>query len=194
MSAFGPIEVALSDGRRATVRTARPDDAPALAAYVVGLTATTEFIVTQRDEVLTPERYRERLESVPDLPGALWLVAEPVGEPGVVVGDCVLRPGERRKLAHSATLGMGLAEGWRGRGLGRAMLAAAIDWARAHPALLRLDLGVIHGNARAIALYESLGFEHEGRERWRIRQPDGTLVDELRMGLWVGPGEPPGRG
>jgi RimJ/RimL family protein N-acetyltransferase len=36
-------------------------------------------------------------------------------------------------------------------------------------------------NARAIALYEKLGFVEEGRFRLRLRLDDGTFVDDIGM-------------
>lgn len=191
---FDLMEVALADGRAVVLRTALPADAGAIVRYTRELSATTDQIVTQPDEVLTEARMRKRLSEMARGGASLWLLAD---HDGTIVGDCALRAGERRKLAHVALMGMGVADGWRGAGLGRAMLAAALEWARAHPALLRVELGVLATNPPAIALYESLGFEREGVERWRIRQPDGTLVDEIRMGVWVGPapspGQPPGQ-
>jgi len=46
--------------------------------------------------------------------------------------------------------------------------------------VLRLELTVYADNARAIALYESLGFRHEGRHvGYALR--DGHYVDALSM-------------
>ncbi len=51
----------------------------------------------------------------------------------------------------------------RGRGLGRALMEAAMELARARGAD-RMDLGTGDSDAAARALYESLGFDnHEGR-------------------------------
>ena len=55
-------------------------------------------------------------------------------------------------------LGMAVAREWRGRGVGSALLAAAIDWAR-QQGLHKLSLEVFPHNAAAIALYRKFGFE-----------------------------------
>ena len=109
----------------------------------------------------------------------------PEGEPGVIVGDCGLAPFKRRKMAGVLVMGMMCDEGWRGVGLGRAMLASALDWARANPGVRRVELGVLATNPGAMALYRSLGFVQEGLHRGRFRQADGSLVDDLAMALDV---------
>jgi len=183
-------EVVVRGGRRAVVRAGETGDGGALRAYVLGLAETSDQIITEPNEVGSVETYRERLGRVSPGRGELWLVAEssdaPVRAGGVIVGDCVLRVPERHKLAHNATIGMGVAEGWRGVGLGREMLASAVAWARAHPALERLELSVLHTNTAGMKLYTRLGFEREGRQVGRIRQADGSYADEILMGLRVG--------
>jgi RimJ/RimL family protein N-acetyltransferase len=81
-----------------------------------------------------------------------------------------------------ADLGMMVLEGHRGQGIGRALLEACIDWARgagAHKVILQ----VWPHNAPAIALYERLGFQHEGRRVRHFRRRNGELWDALEMGL-----------
>lgn len=57
----------------------------------------------------------------------------------------------------------------RGRGLGRALMLAAMDTARARGAD-RIELGTSHDDHAARALYESLGFTN------RERPPDGPIM------------------
>ena len=56
-------------------------------------------------------------------------------------------------------IGMLVAREWRGRGVGSALVAAAIEWAREH-GLHKLSLSVFAQNVAAIALYDSVGMEH----------------------------------
>src|SRR5438128_4402686 len=79
-------------------------------------------------------------------------------------------------------LGMAVAREWRGRGVGSALLAAAIDWARER-GLHKLSLGVFAHNAAAIALYRKFGFVEEGRRVKHYRRASGELWDALEMGL-----------
>ena len=79
-------------------------------------------------------------------------------------------------------IGMAVAREWRGRGVGSALLAAAIDWARER-GLHKLSLGVWPHNAAAIGLYRKFGFVEEGRRVKQCRRQSGELWDVIEMGL-----------
>ena len=71
---------------------------------------------------------------------------------------------------------------WRGRGVGSALIQAAIGWAR-DQGLHRLCLEVFPQNEAAIALYRKCGFVAEGRRVKHYRRANGELWDSLIMGL-----------
>ena len=79
-------------------------------------------------------------------------------------------------------LGMAVAREWRGRGVGSALVAAAIEWSRRR-GLHKLSLGVWPHNAAAIALYRKFGFVEEGRRTKHYRRASGELWDSVDMGL-----------
>jgi RimJ/RimL family protein N-acetyltransferase len=79
-------------------------------------------------------------------------------------------------------IGMAVARAWRGRGVGSALLAAAIEWARER-GLHKLSLNVFPHNAAAIALYRKFGFAEEGRRVKQYRRASGELWDSIEMGL-----------
>lgn len=79
-------------------------------------------------------------------------------------------------------IGMAVARAERGQGVGSALLAAAIDWAR-DQGLHKLSLSVFPHNAAAIALYRRFGFVEEGRRVKHIRRASGELWDTIEMGL-----------
>jgi ribosomal protein S18 acetylase RimI-like enzyme len=79
-------------------------------------------------------------------------------------------------------IGMAVAREWRGRGVGAALLAAAIEWARER-GLHKLSLSVFAHNAAAIALYRKFGFVEEGRRVKQYRRASGELWDAVDMGL-----------
>jgi RimJ/RimL family protein N-acetyltransferase len=81
-----------------------------------------------------------------------------------------------------AELGMLVDRGWRGRGAGAALVAAAIDWARGH-GLHKLSLEVFAHNEAAIALYRKCGFIEEGRRVRQYQRASGELWDSIVMGL-----------
>jgi RimJ/RimL family protein N-acetyltransferase len=79
-------------------------------------------------------------------------------------------------------IGMMVARDQRGRGVGTALVAAAVEWSREHD-LHKLTLGVFPQNAAAIALYRKFGFVEEGRRAKHIRRANGELWDLIEMGL-----------
>ncbi len=79
-------------------------------------------------------------------------------------------------------IAMAVAREWRGRGVGSALLAAAIEWARER-GVHKLSLGVFVHNAAAIALYRKFGFVEEGRRIKHYRRANGELWDSVEMGL-----------
>jgi RimJ/RimL family protein N-acetyltransferase len=79
-------------------------------------------------------------------------------------------------------IGMAIAREWRGRGVGSALMAAAIDWAR-EQGLHKLSLGVFAHNAAGLALYRKYGFVEEGRRIKQYRRQNGELWDSVEMGL-----------
>lgn len=79
-------------------------------------------------------------------------------------------------------IGMMVAADSRGRGVGTALVEAAIEWARAR-GLHKLVLGVFPQNDVAIGLYRKIGFVDEGLRRAHIRRANGELWDLLEMGL-----------
>jgi len=79
-------------------------------------------------------------------------------------------------------IGIAVAREWRGHGVGSALLAAAIERARAQ-GLHKLCLGVFAHNELAIALYRKHGFVEEGRRVKQYRRSSGELWDSIEMGL-----------
>lgn len=79
-------------------------------------------------------------------------------------------------------IGMMVARDWRRRGVGSALVAAAIEWGRER-GLHKLTLSVFPHNETAIGLYRKFGFATEGRREKQIRRADGDLWDLIEMGL-----------
>ena len=83
---------------------------------------------------------------------------------GQVVGWCDVFPEKRETMAHGGVLGMGVIDGFRGKGIGIALMRATL--ARAKEAgLTRVELTVREDNLRAKTLYEKVGFAVEGVKR-----------------------------
>lgn len=81
-----------------------------------------------------------------------------------------------------AHLGTNIADGHRGQGIGTALVAAGVEWARRAGAH-KVDLEHWPWNHHARALYERFGFVEEGYRRRQYRRKDGSLWDSVVMGL-----------
>lgn len=114
-------------------------------------------------------------------PRGVWLTAE-LGD--VVVGTLSVSRGDRFNTRHTAEIGITIAASARGIGVGRALMEAVETWALEF-GVTKLTLRVFTGNARAIALYEGMGYEVEGVQRRQVRFPDGEEVDTIMMAKFL---------
>ena len=103
-----------------------------------------------------------------------------------LVGTAAYHVATGAKSAHiGRVLGVWVAPEARRAGHARGLLSALVDHASRH-GLLVLRLCVNTGNAPAIDLYRSAGFEIYGTERAALCV-DGVLIDEHLMERWLLP-------
>jgi putative acetyltransferase len=122
------------------------------------------------------DQWRKRLSEPPD--GLYSLVACVDNR---VVGALSLRTfpqNPRRK--HVAQLGMMVRDDWQGKGVGTALMRAAVDFADKWLNLTRIELEVYTDNEPALRLYEKFGFEIEGTLRQHAFR-NGEYVDSYFM-------------
>ncbi len=105
------------------------------------------------------------------------LVAEFDGKVVGMVGIHLLKSVRQR---HTACLGMMVRTEYQGQGIGKKLLENILDLADNWLMLVRIELDVTSDNERAIHLYNSLGFEVEGRKKFSIIK-DGKYADLLMM-------------
>lgn len=84
--------------------------------------------------------------------------------------------------AGTTSFSIAIGEVWQGCGYGREALALLFDFVFDELNLHRIGLTVFASNARAIRLYEHLGFVHEGTAR-EFFQRDGQRHDMHHYGL-----------
>jgi RimJ/RimL family protein N-acetyltransferase len=124
---------------------------------------------------------RRYLKALRRFPNAAVFVAET--EDGRIVGRLSLARDQHPASAHVADLGLLVAREHRRRGVGRELLAQAVEWAR-QQGVRKLELHVFPYNEAAIALYEHFGFEREGYRKQHYRRPNG-YVDAILMAYLV---------
>jgi RimJ/RimL family protein N-acetyltransferase len=166
-----------ADGRRWTLRPARPTDARALAHLFADVRSEGRWLVTLPTALSEPSEAFFIGELIRGS-GNLVLVAE---ADGAVVGNVLIAVERNQASDHLGTLSVCVRRDWRDVGIGSAIIRAALDRAR-QQGLAKVALSVFPDNERAIAVYERLGFVREGLRRRQYRGPHGTFRDELLMG------------
>jgi len=164
-----------------TFREARAADAEAIAA-AEHATAASPGLLNALPGEIPPAVFRDKIVELTSNPNGLYLVAE---RDGAVVGHLLLDPLPLAQNAHVVSLNIVVHPGATDGGIGRRLLGHGIGWARNNPAVKKIELRVRAGNARAMHLYESLGFVEEGRLGRRLKLADGSYVDDVAMGLFV---------
>jgi ribosomal protein S18 acetylase RimI-like enzyme len=150
------------------VRPARPGDARAMAEIFAAVAEERDGIATE-PPVDVDERAAEFARSADGS-----IVADAGGRIIGMIHVAASRHG-------FGELGMLVVPGWRGRGVGSALVRAAAGWARGH-GLHKLCLEVFPHNAAAIAMYRRCGFAEEGRRVSQYRRASGELWDAIVMG------------
>lgn len=100
---------------------------------------------------------------------------------GTIIGWCDISPLDRPVFAHTGSLGIGILTAWRGMGIGKTLIAAALQKAKLK-GLTRIELTVRENNKLAIKLYEKFGFVVEGIHRNAVCI-DGKYENHISMAL-----------
>lgn len=157
-----------------SIRRTEPGDYEAVARVFSGPKAVWGTFQVPFPSV---ENWRKKLAEPP--PGLYGLVACVEDD---VVGQLGLHtfPDNPRRR-HVGQLGMAVRDDWQGKGVGTALMQAAVDLADNWLGLERLELDVYTDNEPAIRLYKKFGFAVEGTLiRFAFR--DGRFVDAYIMG------------
>ena len=158
-------------------REIQESDATDFLALSKRLDEETKFMLLEPGErVTTVEQQRERIRAVLSQENQTILLVEREGK---LVGFVAGLGGPYRRNRHCVRVVIGVLQGFAGGGLGETLLGALEDWAQARD-IGRLELTVMAHNARAIGLYNKMGFVEEGTKRHSL-MVDGTSVDELYM-------------
>jgi len=152
-------------------------DAEAYLALCNRLDEETTFRLYEPGERRTsPEQQRRMIRDVLAWDNSTILVAE---KDGALIGCLEAYGGKFHRDWHSVYIAVGVLQTYSGKGVGTQLCIELERWALERE-VNRLELTVMVNNRRAIALYQKMGFEIEGRKRHALRV-DGLFVDEYLM-------------
>jgi RimJ/RimL family protein N-acetyltransferase len=136
------------------VRDATPEDWPAIWAFMSGIVAAGDTFTY--DPAMSEQEAR-----------AMWLMDAPdrtvvAEQDGTVLGSANYHRNRPGPGAHVASANFMVDPAHWGEGVGRALCEEGLDWAKRQGYRAMQFNAVAESNTRAIALYESLGFETFG--------------------------------
>ncbi len=177
--------IILKDGRECVLRSASAEDAKAVIDVFLMTHTQTDNLASYPDEVtFTLEMEQEFLGKKAESDCEAEILAE-VG--GRLVGTAgISRVGEFYKVKHRAEFGISVDREYWGLGIGRALTQACIECAK-KAGYAQIELGVVAGNSKAIALYESAGFAEYGRNPRGFRSRLTGWQELIQMRLELDP-------
>lgn len=153
--------VTLKDGRECVIRSCTEEDARAALEVFILTHAQTDWLSSYPDEInVTVEQEAKLLRERAESANEAELAAEVDGKLAGLAG--LSRAGVRAKSKHRATFGISIDSAFWGLGIGRAMLRACIECAKA-AGYIQLELDAVADNKNALELYKSEGFVEYGR-------------------------------
>ena len=175
---FPEKEILLKDGRTAVFRSPLPGDAEGMLHYLKNTAGETPYLLRTPEEcTMTIAEEATYLESVAADPFDAMIICF---VDGVLAGNCRLARKTRQKNRHRGVVMIALLKEFWNLGIGTIMFEEMIAIARQWD-LMQIELEVIEGNTRAMALYEKMGFQITGATPDAIRLEDGTLLKEYIM-------------
>lgn len=175
---FPEKEIPLKDGKIAKFRSPSPSDATEMVEYMRKTAGETIFLLRTPEEVtMTVAEEEACLNRITESEYDCMIICTVNGK---LAGNCQISRHTKRKNCHRANVMIALLEEFWDLGIGtamfREMIALAKNWG-----LMQLELEVIEGNSRAMALYEKMGFTTVAATPNAIRLSDGTLLKEFLM-------------
>ena len=175
-------EVILKNGEQLTIREATEDDAQAIIEFIKAIGDESDNLTFSGAEFNnTIEEEQVVLRDHAEKENQIFVIAFIDGN---IVGQMNARASHKPRLRHSCELGISTRKLHWGKGIATEVLTYLIEWAKTNPVIRKVNLRANISNTKAIALYEKMGFEHEGVHT-RDFYLHGEFQDAVSMGLMI---------
>ncbi|WP_144529902.1 GNAT family N-acetyltransferase [Peribacillus simplex] len=169
----------MSEGKNYIIRTGELDDAEAVLDVQNSVISEGEYFIAVSEEFnKTPEQQRDWIRRLLENERETIIVAEINGE---VIGWIGFQSENRKRMSHKGSFGMMIRKNYRGKGIGKELIKALLEWAEANPFIEKVSLGVFSTNQRAISLYKKMGFVEEGRKIKEFKMSEREYADDIIM-------------
>lgn len=173
--------VTLKNGAECCIRSAAEADAQAVLDNFLLTHGQTDYLLTYPDEMhFTAAQEGAFLQAKYTSDREIELIAIVDGYAAATAGISAV--GSKDKVLHRAEFGVSVAEEFWGLGIGGILTAACVECAKA-AGYLQLELDVVAGNERAIALYRKAGFTEYGRNPKGFLSRTGAFQEVVSMRL-----------
>lgn len=175
---FPTKEIILKDGRKAALCSPTPDMAAQMLQYLKDTCGETHFLLRTPEECNMSQDEEQRfLQSMLDSENAVMILCMVDGK---IAGNCQISRKTKLRNKHRGSIGIALYREFWNLGIGTALIHELTAIARLW-GLSQMELEVIEGNTRAMALYEKMGFEIVAATPNAILLPDGIMLKEFLM-------------
>ncbi|MDD6212591.1 MAG: GNAT family N-acetyltransferase [Clostridiales bacterium] len=158
------------------------EDAEKIVDFYNYVGGETMYLSFEKDEYpLDAAAQRDDIQATHDHPASIMILAMDGDE---IAGIGTIHSGNKIKGRHQGELGIVVAKKYQAQGIGSEIIRQLIDFCKGNGITTRIQLDTLCDNEVAVKLYESFGFEIEGRLKnttlWH-----GTYYDMYVMGLML---------
>lgn len=162
-----------------TIRSAKTEDALDISQLRVQIDGETENLDREPGEAYIDELgFKQLIKNDTENKRNLFLVAEVQNK---IVGFSRCEGHLLKRFNHKVEFGVCVQKDYWGYGIGKNLLQQSIEWADSNN-IKKITLNVLEINKKAIALYQSVGFEIEGTLIKDKILSDGHYYNTIIMG------------
>jgi RimJ/RimL family protein N-acetyltransferase len=175
-------EVKLKNGKILIIRRPNIEDASSMVEYLNIVGGESDNLLFGKNEFrLTVEEEKEYIQNINKDNTSIMMLGV-VDNKIVSVGQ--ISSSKRKRIAHNSELAISVKREYWSLGIGNAVIAQLIEFAKSTDVIKNISLGVRDGNTNAIRLYEKHGFKKVGihKDFFNI---EGKYYDEILMDLYI---------